>query len=526
MKINVNDCLKLDAFRGSRVLACKDECSRRVRSVSVLDEYDLDMGVERNGARDQMVITHFWSSRDDIGAQKKAVTDLGKKGISALVIYLNDRGVREVAPEVVTAAEDVRLPLIAIDDNGSITYSMLIEQVLDKILYGENYTDNILNNTIYHLLNFEKHSNFPAALREAALNNNYQVVLMTEEYNTILTVETRHLVKIEDAVQAARKLDAFSMTGFTRVEIEGVITYWGFINIKDSRYILVIVDNEDEYSAAEMSKLAQTIELAIGMWKYTPDRDSRAEFIKSAVRGDISFCHTLLDESGLRGMQFTCAFYIRNAGDSVDTFMDILAEYKKKAGFGLLTTTESNEIYGIVYTDGGQERGIEVKNACLEMFDYLKSVKKDERIFHVTGLERLESCVDGFKMINKTARYMEKVFPYKRVFSKYEISMVSDCVYMQSGSQMQRKMYLDLLEPFEREVSQNKGRMLVDTLSTFVLDAGMNSGRTAEFLEIHNNTVQYRLKKANEILGAEMTANRVIPGLTLALALKRLEEEN
>jgi DNA-binding PucR family transcriptional regulator len=104
--------------------------------------------------------------------------------------------------------------------------------------------------------------------------------------------------------------------------------------------------------------------------------------------------------------------------------------------------------------------------------------------------------------------------------------MVSDCVYMQSGSQAQRKMYLDLLEPFEREVSQNKGRMLVDTLSTFVLDAGMNSGRTAEFLEIHNNTVQYRLKKANEILGAEMTANRVIPGLTLALALKRLEEED
>ena len=180
MKITINDCLKLDAFRGSRILSCKDECSRRVRSVSVLDEYDLDMGVERNGLKDQMVITHFWSSRDNIAAQKKAVSDLGKKGISALVIYLNDRGVKAVDPEVIVAAEEARLPLITIADNGSITYSMLIEQVLDKILYGENYTDNILNNTIYHLLNFEKHSNFPAALREAALNNNYQVVLMTE----------------------------------------------------------------------------------------------------------------------------------------------------------------------------------------------------------------------------------------------------------------------------------------------------------------------------------------------------------
>lgn len=158
------------------------------------------------------------------------------------------------------------------------------------------------------------------------------------------------------------------------------------------------------------------------------------------------------------------------------------------------------------------------------MFDSLKGIHKHERVFHMTGLETLESCVDGFKMINRTSKYMEKVFPFKRIFSKYEISMVSDCVYMESGSQLQRKMYLDLLEPFDREVSHNKGMMLIDTLSTFVLDANMNSNRTAEFMDIHNNTVQYRLKKANEILGAEMTANRVIPGLTMALALRRLED--
>lgn len=525
MKINVNDCLKLDAFRGSQVLACAGECARRVRSVSVLDEDDLGMGVERNGIKEQMVITHMWTSRDDIEAQKKAVRSLGAKGISALVVYLNDSGIRTIDPEVVKAAEEADLPLITINDTGDVTYSMLIEQVLDKILYGENYSDNILNNTIYHLLNFEKHSNFPAALREAALHNDYQVVLMTEEYNTILTVETRHLVKIEDAVQAARKLDAFSMTGFTRVEIESIVTYWGFINIKDSRYILVIVDNNDEYSSPEMTKLAQTIELAIGMWKYTPDRDSRAEFIKSAVRGDISFCHTLLDESGLRGMQFTSVFYIKHSGGDQDSFLDILSQYRKDYDFGLLITVESGEIYGIIYTEGGQERGIEIKNACLKLYDELKAVRSDERIFHMTGIETLEACVNGFKMINKTSRHMEKVFPYKRVFSKYEISLMCDCVYMQSGSQMQRRMYLDLLEPFEREVSLNKGRMLLDTLSTFVLDAGMNSNKTAVFMDIHNNTVQYRLKKANEILGAEMTANRVIPGLTMALALRRLEEE-
>ena len=56
MKITVNDCLKLDAFNGCRVLAGHTNLDRRVRTVSVLDETDLSMGVERNGAKDQIVI--------------------------------------------------------------------------------------------------------------------------------------------------------------------------------------------------------------------------------------------------------------------------------------------------------------------------------------------------------------------------------------------------------------------------------------------------------------------------------------
>ena len=74
-----------------------------------------------------------------------------------------------------------------------------------------------------------------------------------------------------------------------------------------------------------------------------------------------------------------------------------------------------------------------------------------------------------------------------------------------------------------RSLRIRKGKQLLDTLETFVLDAGMNSGKTAEFMDIHANTVQYRLKKINEMLGVEITGNRVIPGLTMALALKRLE---
>ena len=522
MRITVEDCLKLDAFNGCSILSCARKCDRRVRSISVLDEDNLDMGVERNGVKEQMVITHFWNSRNDIEGQIRTVTGLGRKGVAALVIFLNEAGVRNVDPRVIRAAEDAGLIIITVYDDGKASYAMLIEQVLDKILYGHNYSDNILNNTIFHLLNFEKHSNFPIALKEAAVFNYYQVVLMTEEFNPILTIETRDSVTVDKAIQIARKKDALHSDIFTKVDIDGIVSYWGNINIEDQKYILMIVDNEDNYSATEMKKLAEIIELAIGMWKYTPERDSRAEFIKSAVRGDLSFCYTLLEEAGLKGMQFPSVFYAR--GIENDEFYDILNEYKTRFSFNALTLNDGADVYGLIYDEEDQERIGDIKMACLEMYDKLKSGRKDARLFHITGVETLDAATDGFKLINKTWNYVEMVFPYKRVFSKYEMAMVCDCGNLQTGNSSLKKIYMDLLEPFTREVSANKGKLLLETLATFVLDAGMNSNKTAEFMEIHNNTVQYRLKRINDILGAEITGNRVIPGLTMALAIKRLEE--
>ena len=92
MKITVNDCLKLSAFSGAKLLACPQNAERRVRSVSVLDECDLAKGVLRNGIREQMVITHFWTSKDDVAAQIEAVNGLGANEISALVVYLKEAG--------------------------------------------------------------------------------------------------------------------------------------------------------------------------------------------------------------------------------------------------------------------------------------------------------------------------------------------------------------------------------------------------------------------------------------------------
>ena len=162
------------------------------------------------------------------------------------------------------------------------------------------------------------------------------------------------------------------------------------------------------------------------------------------------------------------------------------------------------------------------KSLPLQLFDKLKEGSKTVRIFHATGVDGIEGAGDAFRLISETWTFVESVFPYKRVFTKYELALVSNCINLQVQGGYLKKNYMDLLEPFWKEMGEKKAKQLLETLETFVLDAGMNSGKTSEFMGIHTNTVQYRLKQINEVLGAEITGNRVIPGLTMALALKRL----
>ncbi len=266
MKITVKDCLKLDAFKDSTVLSCEKKLNKRVKTISIMDEPDTEKSVARNGFKDQMVATHFWMMKDDIDAQIDIVKGLASKDIAALVIFINEGGITKVDKKVVDAAEAAGLIIITINNGSKIAYSKLIEQVSDKILYGLNFSKNIVNNTTFHLLNFEKHRTFPNALKEAATYNGYQIVLMTEEFNPILTVETRQMVTVEDAVQAVRDEGAFRTNKFIKVPINGIVSYWGYIEIREQKYILVIVDNEDQYSVAEIEKLADVIGIAINIW--------------------------------------------------------------------------------------------------------------------------------------------------------------------------------------------------------------------------------------------------------------------
>ena len=523
MKITVNDCLSLEAFSPSILAAGKRNIGNRVRSVSVMDATTVETAIKNNGVREQIVLTSFYGMTGKEKLQCEVVKGLAKAGVSALVIFHLEKGLTSTDSEVIETAEQVGLPLIVIPKNNEAEYADAIEQIMDKLLYGDNFKNSLINNTIYHLLNFEKHKTFQGAIREAALSNEFQVVLLSKDFNPILSVETRQKTTIADAIRLGKERDVEKSGIYTFIDVNGVQTYWGPITINKEKYFLFIVDNEDNYSAGEITKLAEIIELAMGMWKYTPERDVRAELIKALIRGNKSLAYSLKDEMDVKAENILSVFYAK--GIETNQGNSIISEFEKREFLEILSITEGEETYGMILKAGEKpvDDDVNQKAACLRLFDKLKEGSKTVRIFHATGIDGIEGAGDAFRLISETWTFVESVFPYKRVFTKYELALVSNCINLQVQGGYLKKNYMDLLEPFRREMGENKAKQLLDTLETFVLDAGMNSGKTSEFMGIHTNTVQYRLKRINEVLGAEITGNRVIPGLTMALALKRLD---
>ena len=523
MKITVKDCLELDIFKNCKIVAGKRNLENSVRTVSVMDAADVDTAVANNGVREQIVLTSFYAMKNDSLKQAQTVKGLAACGIAALVVFhVKDMEDVDYA-QTIEIAEAMGTPLIFIPEESDYGYADVIEQVMDKLLLGATFNNNLINNTIYHLLDFEKHKTFQAAVKEAAVSNDFQMALISKDFNPILVVETRNNVTVADAVRILQKKSSSEAGAmYSMTNLDGVITYWGAVNIGDEKYFLLIVDNDDRYSSVEITKLAEIIELAMGMWKYTPERDVKAEFIKALIRGNKSLAYSLKDAMGIKADSILSVFYAK--GVNTSDARKKMASYEERSGNEVLSIQDGVETYGLVLLDKPKDEHSGTKFSCIELYDSLKELGKGVRIFHTTGIDGLEGAGDGFRLISETWTLVESVFPFKRVFSKYEMVLVSNCINIQVQGGHIKKNYLDLLEAFNKEMGENKAKQLLETLETFVIDAGMNSGKTSQFMGIHTNTVQYRLKKINEVLGADITGNRVIPGLTIALALKRLEK--
>ena len=88
-------------------------------------------------------------------------------------------------------------------------------------------------------------SSFPVALREAAINNDFQVVLLSEDFNPVLTIETRQRTTVDEAISRGKQIPAHCNPPYEDVSIisswaiDGVAlcTEMGILNGSNGKFL-------------------------------------------------------------------------------------------------------------------------------------------------------------------------------------------------------------------------------------------------------------------------------------------------
>lgn len=117
--------------------------------------------------------------------------------------------------------------------------------------------------------------------------------------------------------------------------------------------------------------------------------------------------------------------------------------------------------------------------------------------------------------------YMRAIFPHKAILSYSDLVFTIQCRYYAETDQSAPISNDSILYFFKEE---SVGKLdLINTLAVWMLDAGRNTQIASEILNVHPNTLQYRLKRIKELTSIDIEDTPSLAVLSIALGIMRIK---
>jgi len=155
MGVTVNDLLQLPSFRGAEVLTGRNNVSRTVSSLSVLEVSDGDFcskivqTVQEEWYAEELVISSFYSIRNSVEKQCETIRYLHDLGELGLILYYVGIVLPDIPQEVLQLAEELDFLIICMPKNDySLRYNEIIYEVMETIIRNQAVNDHFVKETL------------------------------------------------------------------------------------------------------------------------------------------------------------------------------------------------------------------------------------------------------------------------------------------------------------------------------------------------------------------------------------------
>jgi hypothetical protein len=125
MKMTVRDCLELPAFKKAVIISGKQGLDNRVSAVSFLESgYSPDQIQSNRYRSDEMILSAFFPDGSNEETQLQLIRSIAKEGGAALVLMPPAAISEGWTQHVINLSNDLKLPIISIQDDHELAYSV------------------------------------------------------------------------------------------------------------------------------------------------------------------------------------------------------------------------------------------------------------------------------------------------------------------------------------------------------------------------------------------------------------------
>lgn len=534
MSVTVADCLKLPSLREAKVVAGSQGLERIVGTVSVLEYVDFWVLSHDFFIGNELVISALVAIKDDVDTQCKTIQRLCEAGEVGLIIYYVEVFVPRLDERLLRKADELNFPIIMMPTGRiDFRYSDVISEVMEAIFIDKRKNTYFVNSLLERIAQLNEYQRtIGTVMRLLSDQLRCTLMLVDQSFKSIgfATWPMANWFNEEIITDLFIDQELSSEISFTDLigNTEATVYRMPFPEENLKQLSLIAVDETDSLNQEQLDQAVEIIQLFASIWKYNLDYAQPDAIIPAVLNDNPNVMNHIAKSFNIDVASINTMLIARIEMPSLSTIERHTINEKLAVKSRLTLKNHGKSIIADTY-EGHLIALLEFSKNYISDTDFLEffyeelhSVVKPLSLVMCTNLSTTKDVRKIYLMYKEYFDLVQSIYPRRHIFTTFELQFAAECRSIIQSGQKEIEQYLSPLAPLH-ELEDSKD--LINTLAVYILDAEHNTKLTGEFIYLHRNTVQYRMKKIKQLLDYDITKMPEAYTIYRAAALQRLIDQ-
>ena len=484
MSLTVRKVLELPSMKGASVVAGANALERTVSSVSVL-EYSTPNDTQSklfkaiNFEGNELVITAFASICDSPQAQKAVIRRLAEAGEVGLLLYYVGTFIPFIAEDVIETANSLNFVLVEMPHSMSLRYSDAISEISEAILKEE-----------------DKGSSFVTEILE-------DVSLLSPDLRSVSTVINISTFPHGRESEMKKCFETNSMDPswyVNRAYIQGK-------GLK-TLCLTFIRENGTPLEHHQIAMTVETLHLFLVIWSPNHGEAVIAELVRAILQDESLKMRRLAAMFNIDVKSLDTMYVIHSRKNTENVMKEIRQKLTPFISRPVVDLYEGNIVLFLASGMGS------------ELLESICTLLSDENCFLIRAfnLKDTSDVRKAFLEITPSLELACRAYR-KNVLNLSDIQLINYFLQVIEKGEDEISKVLSPLKVLEETEDAD---LLMQTLEAFILDTDLSTLKTSKLINVHNNTVKYRIRRISSLMHADITKAPQSIMLYRAMMMRRI----